>query len=558
MTLLTALTLVSGHHLRSEDVVIGVSTSNRNRTEVQALIGFFNNQLLLRTSLTGNPSFTDLLRRVRRTVLEADAHQDLPFERLIQEISPARTGRPALLYDIKFGWQPEQAAPFEIPGLQLESFGSSRTPERCPLFLDLFESEGGIGGGIFYDVEVFEGRVVTLFEKQLQALLQSIVDRPTDKESIDHMLDDMKLAHEAPRAEEIQQERAARWKNIRRTKEAASGQAPVVELSSASLVRTSSIAAGSVARAIEPAINDIDLCAWAEANQEFIDQSLIENGAILFRNFPIKCAAEFQQFVSAVAKGQMSYDEPTTPRSRVADKIYTSTDYPPDQSIPPHNERSYSAEVPMRLYFWCDTPAAVGGETPLGDSRRIYQRIPKVIRDRFEETGWMYVRNFSAELGLSWQTVFQTEDRNVVEEYCRTNSIDFDWKAGERLTTRQVRPAVIVHPRTGEPSWFNHITFFHISSLEPVVRERLLADYGEAGVPNNTYYGDGSRIEESVLDEMRQAYEREMAGFAWQRGDLVMLDNLLVAHARKPFSGPRKILFAMSNPYRRPNVVSRV
>jgi alpha-ketoglutarate-dependent taurine dioxygenase len=162
----------------------------------------------------------------------------------------------------------------------------------------------------------------------------------------------------------------------------------------------------------------------------------------------------------------------------------------------------------------------------------------------------MHVRNFGTGFGLSWQTVFQTSDKEEVERYCLQAGIRYEWGDEERLQIRQVRPAVAQHPRTGEWLWFNHATFFHVSTLEPTIRERMLAEFRSEDLPNNTYYVDGSEIEASVMDELREAYLRELVQFTWERGDVLMLDNMLTAHARRPFVGERKILVAMAEPFR--------
>ncbi|MFL6253469.1 MAG: TauD/TfdA family dioxygenase, partial [Pyrinomonadaceae bacterium] len=173
---------------------------------------------------------------------------------------------------------------------------------------------------------------------------------------------------------------------------------------------------------------------------------------------------------------------------------------------------------------------------------------PASVRERFAEKGWMYVRNFGDGLGLDWRTVFQTTERAVVEEHCRRHGIEFEWKDGGRLRTRSVRPAVARHPRTSEMVWFNHATFFHVTTLEPPVRELLMREFDERDLPTNTFYGDGSPIEESVADELREAYRQETVVFPWQRGDLLVLDNMLTAHGRRPYAGERRILVGMAEP----------
>jgi alpha-ketoglutarate-dependent taurine dioxygenase len=171
------------------------------------------------------------------------------------------------------------------------------------------------------------------------------------------------------------------------------------------------------------------------------------------------------------------------------------------------------------------------------------------VRQRFIEKQYMYTRNFGDGFGLSWQTAFQTSDRRAVEDYCRRNDIKAEWKEDGRLRTQQVRRAVARHPRTGEQAWFNHLTFFHFSTLGPTVREALLTMFREEDLPNNTYYGDGSPIEPEVLDELRAAYLQETVSFPWQKGDILMLDNMLASHGREPYSGARKVLVGMAEPF---------
>jgi len=302
---------------------------------------------------------------------------------------------------------------------------------------------------------------------------------------------------------------------------------------------------------LRPVVDDVNLPAWAKLHQSFLQQKLLHHGALLFRGFSVKTPHEFGEVCRAISGELLEYRERSSPRSAVAKNIYTSTDYPPDQSIFPHNEHSYSLTFSLRLYFFCETPASEGGETPIVDTRKVFRRLDERMKARFKEKKWMYVRNYGDGFGLAWETAFQTSDKQEVERYCRAAGIEVEWKEGNRLRTRQVRDPMIKHPRTGEMIWFNHITFFHITTLEPSIREPLLASFALEDLPYNSYYGDGTAIEPEVVAQLREAYLHEMISFPWQRGDVLLLDNILTAHARAPYAGQRKILVAMAEPYTR-------
>jgi alpha-ketoglutarate-dependent taurine dioxygenase len=302
---------------------------------------------------------------------------------------------------------------------------------------------------------------------------------------------------------------------------------------------------------VNPAIGDVSLISWAQGNRDLINSLLLKHGGLLFRGFGVRAAEEFEEFARAVSGELLEYRERSSPRSQVSGNIYTSTDYPADHSIFLHNENSYQSVWPLKIFFFCAQAAREGGETPIADCRRVLERIRPATRQRFAEKGWMYVRNFGDGFGLDWETVFQTSDRAVVEEHCRRHGILLEWKDGGRLKTRAIRPAISQHPRTGETTWFNHATFFHITSMEPGIRDGLLANFKEEDLPTNTYYGDGTSIEPDVLEELREAYRQETVAFPWQQGDILLLDNMLAAHGRAPYAGARKVLVGMSEPVRR-------
>ncbi|HVR96263.1 MAG TPA: TauD/TfdA family dioxygenase [Thermoanaerobaculia bacterium] len=298
---------------------------------------------------------------------------------------------------------------------------------------------------------------------------------------------------------------------------------------------------------IEPATDGVSLRDWVRNSRADLDALLLRHGGILFRGFQVGPVEEFEGLVREMSGSElMEYKYRSTPRTEVSGRIYTSTEYPPDQWIPQHNEMSYSREWPLRIAFLCVRTAESGGETPLSDSRRMYDRLSPTVRDRFAGLGVMYIRNYSPGLDVPWQEVFGTSDRAAVESFCHQSGIESEWKADGGLRTRQVCQGIARHPVTGEMLWFNQAHLFHVSNLAPAVRTALVAEHGEENLPRNTCYGDGSPIPDSVLDEIRDAFRQEMRSFAWRNGDLVLLDNMLVAHGRAPFSGPRRVLVGMA------------
>jgi alpha-ketoglutarate-dependent taurine dioxygenase len=145
---------------------------------------------------------------------------------------------------------------------------------------------------------------------------------------------------------------------------------------------------------------------------------------------------------------------------------------------------------------------------------------------------------------VSWQEFFKTDDRAEVERLCRKAEVEFAWKA-DGLSTRQVCRAVATHPRTGEPVFFNQLQLHHASQLGDETRAAMRALFAEEDYPRNVYYGDGTPIEDEVVEEIVRVYWESSVAFPWREGDVLMLDNMLAAHGRNPFTGARKIVVAM-------------
>jgi alpha-ketoglutarate-dependent taurine dioxygenase len=298
---------------------------------------------------------------------------------------------------------------------------------------------------------------------------------------------------------------------------------------------------------IQPSIAGVNLASWAGNNKEYLRRELAKHGAILFRNFTVDSPAKFEAFACAVsADGELFDEYGDLPRENPGAKVYGSTPYPADMPILFHNESSHTHRWPMKIFFYCVKAAEKQGATPILDCRKTYQTIDPAIIQRMTEKKLMYVRNFIPGLDVSWQQFFQTTDKKRVEDYCRRSSIDYEWKSEDHLTTRQLCQAVAKHPHTGEMLFFNQIQLHHISCLEPGARASMLSMFREEDLPRNVYYGDGTRIEDSVVADISEIYNQQAIRFQWQPGDIILLDNMMVAHARDPFEGTRKILVAMA------------
>ncbi len=277
-----------------------------------------------------------------------------------------------------------------------------------------------------------------------------------------------------------------------------------------------------------------------------VDAHLLTAGGILFRGFEVGDAERFRAFAAGFGHNLLNYEFGSTPRSNITQGVYTSTEYPAHQRIPLHNEQAYTREWPMKIWFYSMIAAETGGETPIADSREIFRRIAPGIHARFNRHGLMYVRNFGNGLDVPWEQVFNSDDPAVVEAYCTRQGISCEWKDDGELRTRQICQAVARHPHTGEDVWFNQAHLFHISNLAADIRENLLDIVDEEDLPRNVYYGDGSPIEDSLLDEVRGVLDECAISFPWQAGDVLMLDNMLTAHARSTFTGKRKVVVAMA------------
>lgn len=330
-----------------------------------------------------------------------------------------------------------------------------------------------------------------------------------------------------------------------------SGSRKAVRVSQEEMVRSEPLLGEDVRLPLQvrPSVEHVNLASWAAGNRDFVERNLLKHGAILFRGFNVPSVEEFKDVAHAICPSLLDYTERAAPRHEVGSQVFTSTEFPSDQYIPLHHEMSYSHNWPTKIFFYCKQPPTARGCTPLADDRLVVNRLDPEVTRPFLEKRVMYVRNYGEGVDLSWREAFQTDDRAVVEEYCRQARMSCEWRDDDRLRTRAVRQVTALHPVTGEKVWFNHAHMFHMSNLQAEVREALLSEFDTDELPRNAFYGDGSPIPEEDLDHIRSVYNETAVTFPWEKGDVLLVDNFLASHGREPFEGPRKILVAMAELY---------
>ena len=538
MTLLAAFNILLQRYSNQDDIVVGTDVANRNRKEIEALIGFFINILVLRNDLKGNPTFRELLGRVRQVTLDAYAHQDLPFAELVKALQPNRGVNSTPLFQVLFVLQNVPQSSLELPELTIKILETQQEIAKFDIALFLTETKQGIAGKWQYKEDIFEGNLIAKMSDNFQTLLENIVNQP------DARINDLEILSEVEKQKQTQQKQQR--KNIKR-KKFINAKPKAVNFSQSNLIQTSYLNAGEkLPLVITPVNNNIDIIDWAKNNREFLENKLIESGGILFRNFSISSPEDFEKLAQAICP-KLFENYGDLPRTGVSGKVYGSTPYPSEQAILFHNESSHMHCYPQKIWFSCMQPAESRGETPIVDCRKLLQLLPGKLRTQFEQKQLMYVRNYTEGLDVSWQDFFGTTNKKEVEYYCYQAAINFEWKFNGGLKTSQIRPAIIKHPQTGESVFFNQLLLHHMSCLQADVQEHMLSLFGEENLPRHVYYGDGSSIENSVVAEILAICREIQMSFSWQQGDVLMLDNILTSHGRNPYVGSRKIVVAMGD-----------
>ncbi|BCK68035.1 protein AmbD [Streptomyces libani subsp. rufus] len=289
---------------------------------------------------------------------------------------------------------------------------------------------------------------------------------------------------------------------------------------------------------------------WIGERTAALESALLEHGAVLLRGLGVRDAAALGRIGERLSGTVMPEREAFARRRPLDGPVVSSLEWPPDQPMCMHHEVSYGLEIPRLLTIGCFTPAARGGITGLADAQAVLADLPEPIVAGFTEHGWSLVRSYNDLVGVPWTEALGAADRAAAEAYCEANGIEFAWQRDGGLRTTQRRSAVIRHPLTGNRVWCNQIAFLNEWTMEPAIREFLVMQFGEPGLPFTTRYGDGSPIDADTVATINEVYEAATLREPWQAGDILLVDNIRMAHSREPYEGQREMGMVLGAPVR--------
>jgi alpha-ketoglutarate-dependent taurine dioxygenase len=290
-----------------------------------------------------------------------------------------------------------------------------------------------------------------------------------------------------------------------------------------------------------------ELLARIDTLDPDLDDLLVREKGLVFRGFGVT-PATLDRALDRLLPHRLAYVHGNSPRTKVGGNVYTSTEYPQEYTISMHNEMSYAHAWPTRLAFYCEVTPGGGGATPVADAARWLAALDDEVREAFAG-GVRYVQNLHDGYGLgkSWQDTFETKERGDVEEFLSGTGAEWTWRRDGSLRVESVRPSTTRHPVTGVEVWFNQADQWHPAGLGDDTAAELAAILPEDELPQMVKFADGSPIPAEYVTQIRERGLAVAVDVDWRRGDLLLIDNVLLAHGRRPFTGDRRVLVAMSD-----------
>ena len=294
-----------------------------------------------------------------------------------------------------------------------------------------------------------------------------------------------------------------------------------------------------------------DLVAYVKSNKDAILQQALTNGAVLLRGWTDTSPEKFAEVAESLGLEKFPYVGGAAPRTNVVrDVVFTTNESPPSEPIPFHHEMAQVPNPPKYVMFYCETPAAVGGETPIILSNEVaeYMKLkhPK-FTEKVVEHGVQYCRvmpledDNSSAIGRSWRSTFLCKTKEEAEAAMRNIGTTWEWlDNGDVRTTTAIVPALKEDARVGKDMFINAMVAAYTgwvdSRNDPV---------------KAVQFGNGEKMtadEGAVLLDIEKFMMKTRVAFKWQKGDVIVIDNGVCMHSRNTFERPRRILAALGGP----------
>ncbi|XP_057301105.1 uncharacterized protein LOC130635699 [Hydractinia symbiolongicarpus] len=285
----------------------------------------------------------------------------------------------------------------------------------------------------------------------------------------------------------------------------------------------------------------------ATAVREYIDANLQSSSAILFKGLPIESEHDFNRIITATDYKMLPYVGGVASRDSLVENVYEASNEPKEMSIDLHNEMSCLKRFPQKIMFCCITPPTIDGETPICFNREFLPELDPRFVKKADEKKIRYIRNYAREHSdyMSWQSIFKTNSKERAEEVLKSSNSEWKWHSDGTLTSWHICDAFITHPETKEKIWFNQIAAMHNSFYfnHPDFYDQPELKAEE--IPHHVSYGDGEEVELEYIQQHRIAQWKLAVGIQWEKGDLLVLDNLLAQHGRMSYEGARKLAVSL-------------
>lgn len=307
---------------------------------------------------------------------------------------------------------------------------------------------------------------------------------------------------------------------------------------------------------------------FVTANRAAIIEAWRQHGALLFRGFDKVDETGFDTVLRAAGLNpSVDYPFGISPRQNVKGAVHKSTEYTSNLVIPPHTEMAYVRWRPRWIAFLCATPPARYGETPLYDTVRALKALPPPIRERLQQDAMRCTRHIRSKKAFitferTIAETFKTEDRAEIDAACAALGIETEWLPDGFLKAETILPAIVVHPETGE----------HCLNAQFINAEALIAGIRRVGERYNpavkaffewyirkqfrkptihyrTRPDTGADFTDAEYAQIVEAIHDSSTVFRWQEGDVLLIDNIKVAHGRMNVKGARRILTALGDFY---------